>query len=68
MDERLCLQALRATTDLPASERGPVESCELERFAAILDLESIEIFLPCHSNKKGDPGEGRLFGMGVKIP
>src|SRR5687767_932377 len=39
---RLCLQALRATTDLPASERGPVESWELRRFASILELEGIE--------------------------
>src|SRR5687767_12954869 len=39
---RLCLQALRATTDLPASERGPVESCEFLRFASILELEGIE--------------------------
>src|SRR5688500_12678233 len=68
MDERLCLQALRATTDLPASERGPVESCAFLRFASILELEGIELSFLVTSNKKGDPGEGRLLGMGVKIP
>src|SRR5688572_11507750 len=52
---RLCLQALRATTDLPASERGPVESWELRRFASILELEDIELFLWVPSNKKGGP-------------
>src|SRR5688572_31235348 len=58
---RLCLQALRATTDLLASERGPVESWELRRFASILELEDIELLLWVTSNKKGGPCEGHLW-------
>ena len=48
---RLCLEALRATTDLPASERGPVESWEFLRFASILELDGI-LFLFVTCNKK----------------